>query len=59
MLEMKALVSNILRKFHLSPVPGKENLDLRYRVTLRVSGGIWVSFSPRKDIVKQNGARDL
>ena len=57
---MKAIVTNILRKYRLAPVPGKEKLDLRYRITLRASGGIWVAFTPRRDeINKQNDGRDL
>lgn len=59
-IEMKTLVANILRKYHLSPVPGKEKLDMRYRITLRASGGIWATFTPRRnEIAKQVDGRDL
>ncbi|XP_046586351.1 probable cytochrome P450 4aa1, partial [Neodiprion lecontei] len=46
-LEMKALISVVLRNFHLSTVPGKDELRLKYRITLRAQGGVWVNLRPR------------
>ncbi|XP_012254155.2 probable cytochrome P450 4aa1 isoform X2 [Athalia rosae] len=47
MLEMKAMISAILRKFQLHPVPGKEEIRPKFRLTLRIQGGLWVNFKTR------------
>ncbi|XP_063235354.1 probable cytochrome P450 4aa1 isoform X2 [Bacillus rossius redtenbacheri] len=54
MLEMKSMVSTVVRNFDLSLVPGKENLNIVYRITIRSRGGVWLQFTPR-----QTGAADL
>jgi cytochrome P450 len=47
-MEMKTVIATMLRCYRLSTVPGRENLRLAYRITLRASGGIWLCFTPRK-----------
>nr|CAD7267401.1 unnamed protein product [Timema shepardi] len=47
MLEMKMLLGEILRKYHVATVPGKEELCIKYRITIRASGGVWLQFTPR------------
>nr|CAD7204217.1 unnamed protein product [Timema douglasi] len=47
MLEMKMLLGEILRKYHVTTVPGKEELCIKYRITIRASGGVWLQFAPR------------
>nr|CAD7590691.1 unnamed protein product [Timema genevievae] len=47
MLEMKMLLGEILRKYHVTTIPGKEELRMKYRITIRASGGVWLQFTPR------------
>lgn len=47
MLEMKTVISTILRHYELVPVPSKGTIDPIFRVTLRSSGGLWVRFKSR------------
>ncbi|XP_046604912.1 probable cytochrome P450 4aa1 [Neodiprion virginianus] len=54
MLEMKALISAVLRNFHLSPIPGKEEVRPKFRLTLRAQGGLWVNFRPRYSNLVEN-----
>ncbi|XP_014470701.1 PREDICTED: probable cytochrome P450 4aa1 isoform X2 [Dinoponera quadriceps] len=46
MLEIKSIISAILRKCRLEPVHGKE-MTLRFRITIRAQGGIWVKVRAR------------
>lgn len=47
-IEMKTIISTILRSFKLSTIPGKETINPLFRVTLRASGGLWVRFEARQ-----------
>lgn len=46
MMEMKTIVSTILRNFELSVVP-KYEFKLVFRVTIRAKGGILLTVKPR------------
>uniref|UniRef100_A0A182SDZ0 Cytochrome P450 n=1 Tax=Anopheles maculatus TaxID=74869 RepID=A0A182SDZ0_9DIPT len=47
-IEMKTVISRVLQNFHLSPAPGKEEVQPIFRMTLRARGGLWVKMTPRK-----------
>ncbi|ALC42315.1 Cyp4aa1, partial [Drosophila busckii] len=47
-LEIKTIISRLLRSYQLRPVPGKTTFETTYRITLRASGGLWVRFTPRE-----------
>ncbi|XP_011312188.1 probable cytochrome P450 4aa1 [Fopius arisanus] len=47
MLEMKAIISAVLRRFHLDIAPGREEITPKFRVTVRVKGGVWIKAHPR------------
>ncbi|XP_067631159.1 probable cytochrome P450 4aa1 [Eurosta solidaginis] len=47
-MEMKAVISRILRSYQLLPVPGKASIRATFRITLRASGGLWVRLKPRE-----------
>ncbi|GJQ68161.1 hypothetical protein Trydic_g16817 [Trypoxylus dichotomus] len=47
LLEMKMIVSTLLRRFRLSTCANK-TLNMSYRITLRAKGGIWLRLEPRK-----------
>lgn len=47
MLEMKTIISRLLQRYKISLVPGKEKLELHYRVTLRAKGGITLQLESR------------
>ncbi|XP_034651196.1 probable cytochrome P450 4aa1 [Drosophila subobscura] len=55
-MEMKTIVSRLLRSFQLLPVPGKTTFDVSYRITLRASGGLWVRLKPRDNPITQTRA---
>ncbi|XP_047350852.1 probable cytochrome P450 4aa1 isoform X3 [Vespa velutina] len=46
-LEMKVLVSSILRNFVLEPIANKNKIYVKYRMTLRAQGGLWIKFRLR------------
>lgn len=48
LLEMKTILSVIIRNFHITPKPGKEEVNLSYRITLRAKGGIWLQLHDRR-----------
>lgn len=48
-LEMKTVISTMLRSYRLLPVPGKTSLDPIFRITLRARGGLWVRLEPRNN----------
>ncbi|KAJ8951265.1 hypothetical protein NQ318_008168 [Aromia moschata] len=47
-LEMISILSTLLRNYHVSLVPGKENLTVYFRITPRAKGGVWLKLTPRK-----------
>ncbi|XP_034478607.1 probable cytochrome P450 4aa1 [Drosophila innubila] len=47
-LEIKTIVSRLLRSYQLLSVPGKTTFEATYRITLRASGGLWVRLKPRE-----------
>ncbi|XP_015833284.2 probable cytochrome P450 4aa1 [Tribolium castaneum] len=46
-IELKTVLSQILRKYHVSLVPGREKLILSYRMTLKAKKGIWLRLKKR------------
>lgn len=46
-LEMKTVISKILRSYELLPVPGKTTFEPTFRITLRGSGGLWIRLGTR------------
>jgi len=47
MLEMKSIISTVLRKCHLGPVLGKEKVIAKFRMTVRAHGGLWIKIRAR------------
>ncbi|XP_012137855.1 putative cytochrome P450 4aa1 isoform X2 [Megachile rotundata] len=47
MLEMKCMVSAILRKCRLESIPGKQEVRPKFRMTIRAQGGLWVKVVAR------------
>ncbi|XP_068905084.1 probable cytochrome P450 4aa1 isoform X3 [Tenebrio molitor] len=47
MIELKTVISQILRNYHLSLTPGHEQLNLSYRITLKAKKGIWLRLKDR------------
>lgn len=47
-LEMKTIISRILRNYTLETVPGKTEIKPAFRITLRATGGLWIRFQKRK-----------
>lgn len=52
MLEMKSVISAILRKCRLDSVIGKEKVIAKFRMTVRAQGGLWVKVRARDDQIK-------
>ncbi|OXU22693.1 hypothetical protein TSAR_008363 [Trichomalopsis sarcophagae] len=48
-LEMKAVISAILRRYRLGGVEGKTEVRPKFRLTVRASGGLWLKISQRVD----------
>ncbi|CAK9828885.1 Probable cytochrome P450 4aa1 [Anthophora retusa] len=48
MLEMKSLISAILRRCRLQSIPGKEEVRPKFRMTIRAQGGLWVKVVARE-----------
>ncbi|XP_029155107.1 probable cytochrome P450 4aa1 isoform X2 [Nylanderia fulva] len=46
-LEMKSIISAVLRKCRLEPILGKEKVIARFRMTVRAHGGLWVKVRSR------------
>jgi len=46
-LEMKSIISAILRKCRLEPILGKEKVIAKFRMTIRAHGGLWVKVRMR------------
>ncbi|XP_037942021.1 probable cytochrome P450 4aa1 [Teleopsis dalmanni] len=51
-MEMKTVVSRLLRSYQIFPVPGKTTFEATFRITLRASGGLWVKLKPRERPIK-------
>lgn len=47
-IEMKTVISTLLRQFELLPVEGKTKVNPIFRITIRAAGGLYVHFKPRK-----------
>ncbi|KAI8127249.1 putative cytochrome P450 4aa1 [Lucilia cuprina] len=47
-MEMKTVISRLLRSYYILPVPGKTNFEATFRITLRASGGLWVRLKPKE-----------
>jgi cytochrome P450 family 4 len=47
MLQMKSIISTILRKSQLEPVLGKEKFVAKYRITIKAHGGLWIKIKAR------------
>ncbi|XP_020293989.1 probable cytochrome P450 4aa1 isoform X2 [Pseudomyrmex gracilis] len=47
MLEMKSVISAVLRKCRLESVTGKEEIIAKFRMTIRAQGGLWVKVRAR------------
>lgn len=47
MLQMKIILSHVIRRFQLELVKGKETLQPRYKILLYAHGGVWVKFNKR------------
>ncbi|KAL5287880.1 hypothetical protein ACFFRR_008621 [Megaselia abdita] len=48
-LEMKTVISKILRTYDILPVKGKTTFTPIFRITVRASGGLWVRLQKRLD----------
>lgn len=48
-LEMKSIISAILRKCRLEPILGKEKVIAKFRMTVRAHGGLWVKVRARNE----------
>lgn len=46
-LEMKIVISKMLRQFKLLPVPGRTKIEPSFRITVRARGGLWIKLEPR------------
>lgn len=47
-IEMKTVISTLLRQFELLPVEGKTKVNAIFRITIRAAGGLYVHFKSRK-----------
>ncbi|XP_076248467.1 putative cytochrome P450 4aa1 isoform X1 [Calliopsis andreniformis] len=54
MLEMKSMISAILRKCRLQSIPGKEEVRPKFRMTIRAQGGLWIKVVARDQAPKSN-----
>lgn len=48
MLQMKIILSHVIRRFQLELVKDKETLHPRYKILLYAHGGVWVKFNKRQ-----------
>lgn len=46
-IEMKTIISTVLRHYELLPVAGKTTIEPMFRITVRAAGGLWVQLQPR------------
>lgn len=54
LIEMKTILSRILRSFVLETVPGREQIKPGFRITLRAQGGLWMRFIRREETLDDN-----
>lgn len=47
LIEIKMIVSTLLRRFHVYTLHNKQ-LNISYRITLRAKGGVWLRLELRK-----------
>lgn len=47
-IEMKTVISTLLREFELLPVDGKTKITPIFRITIRAAGGLHIQLKPRK-----------
>lgn len=52
-LEMKTIVAKLIKNYQFSLQPDCEEVFVKYRVTLRARGGIWLNIKPRNAITKR------
>lgn len=57
MLEMKSIISAILRRCRLQSIPGKKEIRPKFRMTIRAQGGLWVKIVERDQILKSIAAQ--
>lgn len=48
LIEMKTMISQILRHYRLLPVKGKTKIQPVFRITLRATGGLWIRLESRR-----------
>lgn len=46
-MELKTVISALLRRYEILPVPGKTTVHATFRITLRASGGLWLRLRRR------------
>ncbi|CAG9821695.1 unnamed protein product [Phaedon cochleariae] len=51
-LEMKSVLSAIVRRFELSLKPGYDSYQMKYRTTIRAKGGIWLQLKRRENVIR-------
>lgn len=49
-IEMKTVISLVLRHYELLPVGGKTKISPIFRITVRAAGGLWVQLQPRNRV---------
>jgi cytochrome P450 len=54
MLEMKTVISTMLRHFRVLPVSGKTTFEPLFRITLRARGGLWIRLEPKNNNNEQS-----
>jgi cytochrome P450 family 4 len=47
-IELKVVISKVLRHYRLMPIPGKTKINPIFRVTVRATGGLWVQLQKRE-----------
>ncbi|XP_068144688.1 probable cytochrome P450 4aa1 [Drosophila tropicalis] len=57
-LEIKTIVSRLLRSYQLLPVPGRTTFEATFRITLRASGGLWVRLKPREHPITHTNSKN-
>lgn len=48
MIEMKTIISQVLRHYRMLPVKGKTKLEPVFRITVRATGGLWIRLERRR-----------
>lgn len=47
-IELKTIISTVLRSFELVPVEGKTEIEPIFRITVRAAGGLYIKFKQRE-----------